>query len=231
MELTPGPSGLWWFSGWAALRVRAGLTGRRTSGAMLVEAAAPRHGVVEAEQVHGGSVALVAGIPRDAITVAGCDALFTRVPEVALLVRTADCLPVFLCDPLRWAVGLAHAGWRGLAAGLLIRLIASFRHAFHSDPADLRVAIGPAIRACCYEVGPEFPSRFGRFVRHHAGRLTCDLVGVATEQFRQAGVRTEHVTDSRHCTGCEPDQWCSLRREGQAAGRLTSLIMLRPQGT
>jgi copper oxidase (laccase) domain-containing protein len=107
-------------------------------------------------------------------------------------------------------------------------MIAAFRHMSYSDPADLLVAIGPAIRACCYEVGQEFADRFGRFVHTRKGRLTCDLIGVATEQFRQAGIRAEHLFDSGHCTGCERGEWFSLRREGQAAGRLTSLIMLRP---
>ena len=226
--LTREASGAWWFTDWSSLHVRAGVTDRRTEAATLVAEAAPAAGIVEAEQVHGGSVALVEQLREPTLRIPGCDALLTRMPEVALLIRTADCLPLYVCDPIRWAVGLAHAGWRGLVAGLPLRLIAFFQYAFHSQPADLWVAIGPAIRACCYEVGPEFSARFGRFVRKQDNRYRCDLIGIAMEQLRQGGIRSDHVIDSGQCTACESQSWYSLRREGQAAGRLTSLIMLRP---
>lgn len=159
--------------------------------------------------------------------VGGADALLTDVAGVALMIRTADCLPILFADSARGAVGIAHAGWRGLAAALPARVVAAFRHAYHSRAEDVRIAIGPAIRACCYEVGQEFVARFGAFVRERGGRRTCDLVGIAVDQLRRCGIRPDRITDPGQCTACHLERWYSLRREGPATGRLTSLILLR----
>jgi YfiH family protein len=184
--------------------------------------------VIEAEQVHGGSLAVVEG-PIDAgAAVAGCDALMTRRPGVALLIRSADCLPIFFADPMRGTVGIAHAGWRGLAAELPTRMVGAFHHTSHTPPHELHVAIGPAIRPCCYDVGAEFPERFGPFVHAGDDRHMCDLVGIAVAQLTRCGVRPAHLFDTKRCTACEPNVWFSLRRQGPATGRLLSFILLRP---
>jgi YfiH family protein len=208
--------------------VKAGITDRHTSVARLVETLVWPVTTVEAEQVHGGSVAVIERRDEDAAIVPGCDALLTRVPGLALTIRSADCVPMFFADPIRNAIGLAHAGWRGLAASLPARVVSALRHAYHSHASELRVALGPAIRMCCYEVGEEFAAHFGPFVRDRDGRRMCDLIGVARAQLLSCGIRLEHILDSERCTACETDQWFSLRREGSQTGRLTSLIVLRP---
>jgi len=237
--LTPfrAPEGGWRLAGWASSRIAAGVTDRQAT------ASARWLCVVEAEQVHGASVAVIRRPPAGG-PVAGCDALVTDVPGVTLAVRTADCLPIFFADPRRGIVGIAHAGWRGLAASLPGRMITVFQQVFRSRPEELHVAIGPAIRACCYEVGPEFPARFEPFVQtQHGrrpfdsaqgglpsgveGRRTCDLIGAAAAQLSACGVRAERLLDTQRCTGCEPDVWFSLRREGPQTGRLCSWIMVR----
>jgi len=218
----------WWFGGWVSSGVKAGITDRHTSLSDLVKALAWPVTAVGAEQVHGGSVAVVERCEEDAATVPGCDALLTRVPGLALTVRSADCLPIFFADPSRGVIGIAHAGWRGLSVSLPARVVSALRHAYHTQASELRVALGPAIRACCYEVGPEFAARFGPFVREHGGRRTCDLIGVAHAQLLACGIRPDHILDSERCTACDTQQWFSLRREGPDTGRLTSLIVLRP---
>ena len=220
--------GGWWLSGWASSRVVAGVTDRHTESTQLLGALPRVLASVQAEQVHGASLAMVErrqALPRP---LPGCDALLTAVPGVALLIRTADCLPIFLTDPARGVVALLHAGWRGLAASLPARAVSAFQHGYQSRAAELSVAIGPAIRACCYEVGPEFDEPFGSYVQLRNGRRTCDLVGYAIAQLRQCGVRPDRILDTQRCTACEPQQWFSLRREGPSTGRLTSVIMLRP---
>jgi YfiH family protein len=207
--------------------VVAGITDRHTDRQAFLRQLMPATGTVEAEQVHGSSVAVVRRSSPSAQLVAGCDALVTDVAGLMLLIRTADCLPVFFAAPRRGVVGLAHAGWRGLSSALLRRALAALQHVFQIRPSELFVAIGPAIRACCYEVGEEFTSRFGSFVQVRSGRRTCDLVGAAVDQLRSSGVRSERITDTRRCTACETAQWFSLRREGQQTGRLVSVIMVR----
>ena len=220
------PGGLWWFAHWPAGSMAAGLTGRSGGSSALLDAVRISE-AVSAEQVHGGSVALV-GSRRLQGPVAGADALLTDLPGMALLIRTADCLPVFFADPARRAVGLAHAGWRGLAAGLLSRVVAGLRRGCGVRPGALTAALGPGIRACCYEVGQEFEARFGPYVQAEGGRRTCDLAGAAREQLMRCGVPPDRIIDSGVCTACDTRRWFSLRREGPETGRLVSMIAIRP---
>lgn len=239
------PQGGWWFHRWGSAHVEAGITDRATTRAALLPHGRPITTCIEGEQVHGASVAVIERIQEPAGLIAGCDALVTRLPGLALVIRTADCLPMFFCDPARDVVGIAHVGWRGLAASLPIRVISALRHVYHVRIEDLHVAIGPAIRACCYEVGPELSAHFGPFVRQQQGRRpfdaaqggvpsgvegrrTCDLIGAAIDQLTRCGIAPERIVDSGQCTSCKTDRWFSLRREGPSTGRLTSLIMLRP---
>lgn len=225
--LREGPPGLWRLTGWAPSWVTAGIVGPPAGRSQLAAHLPTTQGVVQAEQVHGSSIAVIQHAREDTRPVAGCDALVTSSPGIGLVIRTADCLPIFLFDPRRRVVGIAHAGWRGLAAGLPLRLVAAFRHLYHSVPAALRAAIGPAIRSCCYEVGPEFEARFGSFVQVRDGRRTCDLIGVAIEQLRRAGILTSRILDSGQCTFCSSSPWYSIRRKGQDTGRLLSFIAIR----
>jgi YfiH family protein len=94
------------------------------------------------------------------------DALITDAPGILLSVRVADCLPILLADPRQHAVAAVHAGWRGTLARIVEKTVGVMRQVFGSDPRDLMAAVGPGIRACCYEVGPEVVEAFcGRFVR------------------------------------------------------------------
>jgi len=94
------------------------------------------------------------------------DALLTREPGVLLSVRTADCLPVLLLDPRRRAVAAIHAGWRSALGRIIEKTVGVMRAVFGSDPPHLLAAVGPSIRACCYEVGEEVVAAFcGRFAQ------------------------------------------------------------------
>jgi len=225
--LREGPPGLWRLTGWGPSWVTAGIVGPPAELSQLLPHLPGARGVVQAEQVHGVSLAVIQQARERTPPVAGCDALITNSPGIGLVIRTADCLPMFFLDPARRAIGVAHAGWRGLAAGLPLRMVAAFRHQYHSRPQDLRVAIGPAIRSCCYEVGQEFSARFGPFVQVHGGRRTCDLIGAAIKQLQQGGIRPARMTDSGQCTSCSSSSWFSIRRNGQQTGRLFSFIAIR----
>jgi len=92
------------------------------------------------------------------------DALLTDQPGLLLSVRAADCMPILVADTRRRAIAAVHAGWRGALERIVEKAVGEMRRAFDSDPADLVAAIGPSIRACCYEVGPEVVDAFrGRF--------------------------------------------------------------------
>jgi polyphenol oxidase len=94
------------------------------------------------------------------------DALLTDQPGILLSVRTADCVPILLVDSARHAIAAVHAGWRGSLQRIAEKTVGEMGRAFHSQPEELLAAIGPSIRACCYEVGQEVVEAFhGRFTR------------------------------------------------------------------
>ena len=90
------------------------------------------------------------------------DGLVTDIPGLALVTIHADCAPVYLYDPQRRAVGLAHAGWKGTVLEIGAKMVDLMREAFGCDPADLYAAVGPAICGRCFEIGPEVKQEFGR---------------------------------------------------------------------
>lgn len=180
--------------------------------------------VVEAEQVHGARVVAVRRNRRE--KVAGADGLWTDRAGLVLGVRSADCLPVLVVDPHKGRVAAVHAGWRGLAAGVLSRAVQALREA-GSRPEELRCAVGPAIGACCYEVDGPVREALGRwpqaFRPGRPGHWQLDLREVGRAQLLAEGVRPEHVASCEACTACEPEWFYSYRREGRS-GTLWALV-------
>ena len=95
-----------------------------------------------------------------AISSPAADGLITAEPGILLTMRIADCLPLLLVDPQRRVVAAVHAGWRGALAGIVEKAVGDLHHAFGSSPESLVAALGPSIRACCYEVGEEVVEAF-----------------------------------------------------------------------
>ncbi|MGI8597456.1 MAG: polyphenol oxidase family protein [Thermoleophilaceae bacterium] len=162
----------------------------------------------EAPPQDGAFAALGGSRPR-------VDAHTTRMPGLGLLVLAADCLPVALASPGR--VAMAHAGWRGLAAGVLERTL----EYFEETPAAV---LGPAIARCCYEVGPEVLAAFDDVPGAASGRM-LDLKAVARARLAAAGV--ERVEDVALCTSCRPDLFFSHRRDAGMTGRQGGIVWRR----
>jgi YfiH family protein len=147
------------------------------------------------------------------------DALLENTAGHAVAVKTADCIPILLVDPLTRAVAAVHAGWRGTVARIGPKAIDKMRERFGSRPADLLAAIGPGIGECCYEVGPEVAAHFGR-----EGRVHIDLAEENRRQLAEAGVTSIAVANL--CTMCR-DEFHSFRRDAERAGRMHSFAGLR----
>jgi YfiH family protein len=144
------------------------------------------------------------------------DGHFTRVPGLALLVLTADCLPVALTGD--GAVAMVHCGWRGLASGALARAVAMF-----GDGGARAGAVGPGIGRCCYEVGSDVLGAFSDYDGVADGRM-LDLRAIADAQLHAAGVeRIEHVD---LCTSCREDMFFSHRRDAGVTGRQGGMAWL-----
>ena len=131
---------------------------------------------------------------------------------VPVAVRGADCLPIALIAPE--AVGAVHAGWRGLALGVVQAAVAELREL---GGTKINAAIGPGARVCCYETGEDVHAAFARFGGRARSGSHADLAAVARAILEAEGVTDIH--DTGLCTICEPDLFWSFRREGEAAGR------------
>ncbi len=143
-------------------------------------------------------------------------------------IETADCLPVLLVDPVRHAVAAIHAGWRGTAAQVVTRAVAALVLR-GSRPEDLLAALGPAIGACCYEVGDELRPAFGEAAAHvfapgPKGRPHLDLVAANRRQLLAAELQPLAITSVDECTRCRPDLYHSYRRQGRGGGRMISYV-------
>lgn len=174
-------------------------------------------------QVHGTRVIEAAAArPGEA-----ADGAWTGHRGVACAVLSADCLPVFLCDRAGTRVALLHAGWRGLAAGI----IEAGLRAFAVPPEAVHIWLGPAIGADAYEVGDEVRQAFvdadagaaGAFRAGTRGKWYMDMHALARRRLDAQGVRSIH--GGGYCTASQPALFYSYRRDG-ATGRMASLIWL-----
>lgn len=168
--------------------------------ALAEELTVPLENVVTAGAVHGSRVARV-DEPQD--LVAQTDGLVTDRTDLGLLVTAADCYPVLLFDPVRRALGLAHAGWRGTAAGIAADLVSALALHFGSRPADLLAGLGPGICGRCYHVTSEVAAHFEScLVRPAAtsGRFQLDLRAANRRQLERAGVLPRQVYVHPACT-------------------------------
>jgi YfiH family protein len=177
------------------------------------------------DQVHGTRIADLDFAPSGP-----ADGAVTRRPGVVCAILTADCLPVLLTDHAGTRIGAAHAGWRGLAAGVLPAAVA----AMGLPARDLLAWLGPAIGPASYEVGDEVRAAFlardaaagAAFVANARGRWQADLYALARLSLAAAGVAT--VFGGGLCTATETERFFSHRREAPC-GRMASLIWLKPR--
>jgi YfiH family protein len=172
-------------------------------------------------QVHGIAVARHDGKPDIEAT---ADAVVAFEPGRVCAVLTADCLPVVFCSRSGDRVAVAHAGWRGLAGGVLQATV----EALEEDPGRLMAWLGPAIGPNAYEVGEDvvaaFPQEYPTGFRAHGDRWMMDLYALARAKLAAAGVTD--VSGGDCCTWSEPDRFYSYRREG-TTGRMATLAWIR----
>lgn len=169
------------------------------------------------KQIHSAIVA-IAEAER------GClgegDALVTSEPGQIVGIRTADCVPILLADPVRRVVAAVHAGWRGTVADVVTRTV----ERMESAASDLYAAIGPAIGECCFEVGPEVSEKFRSIFPDRENLRHVHLVEANRRQLLAAGIRESRIESANRCTVCEADLLHSYRRDKEASGRMVAAI-------
>jgi YfiH family protein len=152
------------------------------------------------------------------------DGLVCDRPGPVLGAFAADCIPLLFADPVSGACGAAHAGWRGTVAGVSVRVVERMAEV-GARAADVRVALGPSIGPCCFEVGPEVVDEFRAALPGVDGLVVdgprkphIDLRRASRALLERAGVAAEHIDDRPPCTRCEPERFFSYRRDGSAGG-------------
>jgi hypothetical protein len=216
--------------------------------AMIVSAGS----LVRARQVHGVDVLIRHAGDAPVTARPNADIIVSNDPTVAITIQTADCVPILIADRRTGAVAVAHAGWRGLAAGVPRVAVDALAREFDSRPQDLIAAAGPSIGACCYEVGPEVRQRFedagwpesttsrwfyaraqptknnpsmaGLHAEPQPGHWYFDSGRAAGDELASAGVPRDQIFLAELCTASHPGVLCSYRRDGAGAGRMAGAI-------
>jgi len=206
-----------------------GLAGDAPAGAVLgrwraFQAATGAQSVVVSRQVHGSRVSWHQELPPGLSLQDGSDGHACRTPGLLLAVTVADCIPIYLVDPVARAIALLHAGWRGTAAGILAAGIECLKGRAGSRVAHVAMHLGPGICGTCYEVGAEVPTALGS-APEGAGPFRVDLREVLVEQAGRMGIR--QISTSQLCSSELRNRFFSHRGSGGRDGRMVAYLGLR----
>jgi len=166
------------------------------------------------------------------------DGLITDVPGITLVTFYADCVPLYLVDPVHHAIGLSHSGWRGTVRRMGQVTMDAMKEAFGTRPEDVTACIGPSICRDCFEVGEEVAEAFAdafdpkyrdALYRANAkpGKYQLDLWKANEIIFQEAGVPKEQIHTTNICTMCNSDYLFSHRRVGEERGNLAAFLSIR----
>jgi len=193
--------------------------------------------LVSLRQVHGDRVVIFNGNIQKVEEVwrEEGDSLITQSSGLALGVFTADCLPIFLYDPKKRAIGIVHAGWRGTARGVTGKAVEKMKTAFQCQSADIHAAMGPCIGPCCYEVDSPVKKAFEEggipweLIAQPRGekKWSLDLHLANSLLLQAAGVREEDIEILKFCTSCQRETFYSYRKGDKTQGRQLNFIALK----
>ncbi|MDO4512858.1 MAG: peptidoglycan editing factor PgeF [Lachnospiraceae bacterium] len=169
------------------------------------------------------------------------DGLITNIPGICLVTFYADCVPLYLVDPVHKAIGLSHSGWRGTVKRMGAVTLDEMNRNFGTDPRDVLVAIGPSICRACYEVSEDVASKFqkefrgteerilqkGRVLPDGEQKWQLDLWQANRQVFLDAGVKEEHMEITDICTCCNSEILFSHRATNGQRGNLGAFLMLK----
>lgn len=198
--------------------------------------------VVTCRQVHGDTVHVIGEVPDKPPE---ADAIVTSISSIFPAVKTADCLPVLLLDPVKKIAAAVHAGWRGTVLRITRKVVHLMEDCFGTETSNLVAALGPAIGPCCYEVdnrvlvplSRNVPD-WERFVTPTTGEETLgahprftsfrlDLVAVNEMELTMLGVHERNIFRAGFCTSCTPALFFSHRRDGAPSGRHIAIAGFR----
>ncbi len=162
------------------------------------------------------------------------DGIYTDKRNLVLMSFHADCTPVFFYDHVKKVIGLAHAGWRGTLLNIAGKMVKAFVNDFNSDPSDIRIAIGPSLGSCCFEVDKDvadlFLSENGEFEKYMGikePKYYFNLWEINKYLLMKEGIKEENIEISGICTKCNNDLFFSHRGQGGKRGLLAGILMMK----
>lgn len=174
-------------------------------------------------QVHGNTIQIV----DHPGTFESADALITTQKNISLVIKTADCAPMILFDPEQGVIAAVHAGWRSVVKGILENTVRTMVRDFYCNPKNIKCAIGPSIRSCCYEVKSDLSSRFpDNVILWENNKLYLDIPKAIQLRLIDQGIHIENIDDSRLCTACNEKLFFSHRRDKGKTGRMMMAVYL-----
>lgn len=190
--------------------------------------------VYRVRQIHSSRVMVVSGETPEAVGRVEADALVTDKKNILLTVWVADCVPIVLAHEHGPCIAAVHAGWRGLAAGVIGATLNTLKRSYDASPTSILASVGPSIGPCCYEVGSDVAGKIASscgdesVITSSKGRLFADLPGTAKLQLLAAGVQPSRIEVLHDCTRCSEGLFFS-RRRGNVTERQCGFIgMLEP---
>jgi YfiH family protein len=196
--------------------------------------------LVFSDQVHGDTIGIITetdsgkGITKQS-DIKNVDALITNVPGVPIITFYADCVPVFILDPVQKAVGLAHSGWKGTTLKIAAKTIEKMQEAYGTKPEDCLIGIGPSIEMKCFEIKEDAATLFKQgfdnwelfMKKKDEEHYTADLWLAVKLMLMKQGVQEKNITISGLCTCCHEDLFFSHRRDKGKTGSLSAIIELK----
>lgn len=195
--------------------------------------------IVTTQQVHGDAILRIdtSYLGRGAIdyedAIQETDGLITNLPNVPLMMFFADCVPILILDPIKKAIGICHAGWKGTVKKIAQKTVMAMADAFGSNPEDCLIGIGPSIGKCCFEVDEPvykefklaFPTLDCKEISHDKWKI--DLWQANRLQLESIGVKPANIEESKICTKCNAELFFSYRADGGKTGRIAAVIQLK----
>lgn len=190
--------------------------------------------LVSSKQIHGDKIVRVnmddvgKGATNYEKSIENCDGLITNIPNLPLFAFYADCVPVFLVDPVKKAIGIVHSGWKGTLYNISGNAIKAFIKEFKSRPKDIIAVIGPYICQGCYEVSDDIIKKFkesGFIEDADVFFNKLDLGNIIKKQLLDRGL--VNIEKTEYCTSCNIDIFFSHRKENGKTGRMAGIIMIK----
>lgn len=152
------------------------------------------------------------------------DGVIANRKELVLSIQVADCIPIFMFDSHTNVIGLVHAGWRGISKNIVSSIVDKLDKR-KSKVENVKVMLGPSIRQCCFEIGPEVAELFNEkyLLSGNGDRSFLDLQGYVINQLINNGFNENQIIDIGECTCCS-DKYHSYRRNGHKAGRMIAIM-------